>query len=218
MPALRTSREAFKKGTGDQARSSATDFEARVMKMPDGGYRPAFNVQFVTDVASGVIVDARAVNRGTDNGLMGEGVDRLVERYDRAPREMLADAGFGSLDDIDRVAREHGVTAYMPVKNEKKLREKGRDPYAPRPGDTPAVRDWRHRMGTEEGRKAYKFRGASAEWVNAGCRNRGFYQVRVRGVRKAECCALWQALAHNLVTVARGPINRRAWATPCQAG
>src|SRR5262249_7454094 len=81
LPALRASREAFKKGTGDQARSSTTDPEARVMKMPDGGYRPAYNVQFATDAGSGLVVDATVVNRGTDNGLMGECVDRIVSRY-----------------------------------------------------------------------------------------------------------------------------------------
>ncbi len=203
MPALRASREAFKRGTGDQARASTTDPEARTMKMPDGGYRPAFNVQFATDVASGLVVDAAAVNQGTDNGLMGACVDRIARRYARAPREVLVDAGFGSLGDIDRVATAHGTATYMPIKNEKQLKAKGEDPYAPRAGDTAAVKDWRRRMGTAAGREAYKRRGASAEWVNAGCRNRGLYRVGVRGVEKVTCCALWQALAHNLVTAVR---------------
>jgi len=203
LPALRASREAFRKGTGDQARASTTDPEARNMKMPDGGYRPAYNVQFATDVKSGIIVDATVVNRGTDNGLMGGCVDRIAERYGQAPQAMLVDAGFGSLDDIDRVATEHGTMTYMPVKNEKKLKEKGENPYAPRKGDTAAVQDWRQRMGTEAGQEVYQQRGSSAEWVNAGCRNRGLYQVGVRSVDKVTCCALWQALAHNLVTSVR---------------
>ncbi len=203
LPALRASREAFKKGTGDQARASTTDPEARNMKMPDGGYRPAFNVQFGTDVGSGIVVDAVVVNQGTDNGLMGGCVDRIASRYGRAPKEMLVDAGFGSLEDIDRVMQEHGTTTYMPVKNEKKLKEQGEDPYAPRKGDTVAVKDWRARMGTEAAQEVYRHRCSSAEWVNAGCRNRGWYRTLVRGVNKATCCALWQALAHNLLTRVR---------------
>jgi hypothetical protein len=202
IPAVRASREAFKKGTGDQARASTTDPEARVMKMPDGGYRPAFNVQFATDLASGLVVDVAAVNRGTDNGLMGACVDRVVGRYARAPEEVLVDAGFGSLEDIDRVSRAYGTRTYAPIKNEKRWKARGADPYAARKGDTPAVCDWRRRMGTDEGRDVYKLR-SGAEWVNAGCRNRGLYQVRVRGVSKVECCALWHALAHNLVTAVR---------------
>ena len=108
LPAVHASREAFKKGTGDQARVSTTDPEARTMKMPDGGFRPAYNVQFATDVASGLVVDAMVVNRGTDNGLMGPCVERIGQRYGRAPQAMLVDAGFGSLADIDRLATTHG--------------------------------------------------------------------------------------------------------------
>ena len=218
IPAVRASREAFKKGTGDQARASTTDSEARVMKMPDGGFRPAFNVQFATDLASGLVVDVAAVNRGTDNGLMGECVDRIVGRYARAPEEMLVDAGFASLEDIDRVSRAYGTRTYAPIKNEKKWKARGADPYAPRKDDTPAVCDWRRRMGTEEGQDVYKLR-SGAEWVNAGSRNRGFYRVPVRGVRKVGCCALWQALAHNLVTAAR-MVSGRCDATGqgCRAG
>jgi transposase len=203
IPALRASREAFEKGTGDRARASTTDPQARVMKMPDGGYRPAHNVQFATDVSSGIIVDADVAIRGTDNGLMRPCVERIVERYGRAPQEMLVDAGFSSLTDIDHLQQTHATMTYMPLKNEKKLKEKGVDPYAPRPGDTPAVQQWRQRMGTESAQEIYKHRCSSAEWVNAGCRNRGLYRLVVRGVEKVRCCALWQALAHNLMVVLR---------------
>ena len=209
IPALRASREAFERGTGDQARASTTDPEARVMKMPDGGYRPAYNVQFATDVRTGVIVDAAVATRGTDNGLMGQCVDRIAGRYGRAPEEMLVDAGFGSLRDIDHVKRTHGTTTYAPVKNEKKLKEQGEDPYAPREGDTAAVVEWRKRMGTESAREIYKQRSSSAEWVNAGCRNRGLYRLVVRGAEKVGCCALWQALAHNVMVMWRAATRQR---------
>jgi transposase len=209
MPALRASKEAFEKGTGDQARASTTDPDARVMKMPDGGYRPAYNVQFATDTASGLIVDATAVNRGTDNGLMGACVDRIVRRFGRAPKEVLTDAGFGSLEDIEHVRSAHGAVTYMPIKNEKRWKQKGKDPYAPRKGDTAAVVEWRKRMGTESARAIYKQRSSSAEWVNAGCRNRGLYQLVVRGVEKVRCCALWQALAHNLMVLWRAATRQR---------
>jgi hypothetical protein len=34
----------------DKPRASTTDAEARVMKMPDGGFRPGFNVQLATEI------------------------------------------------------------------------------------------------------------------------------------------------------------------------
>lgn len=80
----------------------------------------------------------------------------------------------------------HATTTYTPVKNQKKLQEKGENPYAPRKGDTAAVVQWRQRMGTPEAQEIYKQRCSSAEWVNAGCRNRGWYRVLVRGRGEGE--------------------------------
>jgi transposase len=203
MPALRASREAFKKGTGDQARASTTDSEARIMKMGDNGFRPAYNAQFATDVDSGLVVDVEVVSQGTDNGLLLPCADRIAQRYGVSPEAMLADAGFQSVGDIEQLATEHRTRTYMPVKNANKLRDQGKNPFEPKKGDSVAVGQWRQRMGEPESQELYKSRASSAEWVNAGCRNRGLYQVRVRGVSKVRCCALWQALTHNLMTVVR---------------
>ena len=39
------------------------------MRMPDGGFRPAFNLQFATDVDSQVILGVEATNKGSDASL-----------------------------------------------------------------------------------------------------------------------------------------------------
>ena len=202
MPALEASREGFKPGSKGKARASTTDPEARVMKMPDGGFRPAYNLQFATDADSGLVLTATATNQGTDNGELGRGADRIVGRYGRAPETVLADHGFSRLDDIQRLADAYGAEVYMPVKDAERWRGRGLEPYRPRPGDPPAVGVWRVRMGCEFAREVYRLRASTAEWVNAGCRNRGLYQLRVRGLAKVRACALWQALAHNLTRMA----------------
>src|SRR5271167_3348870 len=43
---------ASKKPREKEPRASTTDAQARVMKMADGGFRPAYNVQFATDTKS----------------------------------------------------------------------------------------------------------------------------------------------------------------------
>ena len=58
--------EAHAKRT--EPRASSTDPEARVMKMADGGFRPAYNVQFVTTTDSQVIVGVEVCNSGSDRG------------------------------------------------------------------------------------------------------------------------------------------------------
>ena len=63
---------AIKKKSGAKdatPRVSTTDPDARVMKMPDGGFRPAFNVQFSTTTdAARAIVGVSVTNRGSDQG------------------------------------------------------------------------------------------------------------------------------------------------------
>src|SRR2546426_63666 len=78
----------------DEARASTTDPEAAVMKMADGGFRPAYNVQFAADTESQVIVGLDVATTGTDQGQLGPMVRQLRSRYGRDPDAVLADAGF----------------------------------------------------------------------------------------------------------------------------
>jgi len=176
-----------------KARASTTDPEARVMKMADGGYRPAYNLQFATDTGSQVIVGVDATNAGTDHGQLAPMVDQLEARHAEAPGATLVDGGFATKEDIAAVSDR--TTVYAPVQ---KPKDPTRDPHAPLPTDTPAVAAWRERMGTPEAQAIYKERAATAECVNAQARNRGLRQLCVRGLAKARTLALWYAVAHNL--------------------
>jgi transposase len=195
-------KEARKKGTGDEARASTTDPEARTMKMPDGGFRPAFNVQFTTTVGSGVIVGVDVVNQGTDAGLMDPMLEQIEERTGQMPDEHVADGGYTALEDIEKVS-SRGTTVYTPVKDEDKKKTAGTDPFQRRPQDSQNVGDWRERMGTEAGKEKYKLRAQTAEWSNAHARNRGLYGVSVRGLAKVRTIAVWYALVHNMKVALR---------------
>lgn len=198
---LQQQREASAKKSGrktDEARASTTDPEARTMKFADGGYRPGYNVQFTTDTESGVIVGADVSKAGTDSEELVPMLDQLDERYDRVPDEALVDGGFATVETIDGAA-ERGCTVYAPLKDEEKQRAEGKDPHAPKKGDSEAVAQWRSRMGTESAKLIYRLRCQTAEWVNAQCRNRGLWQMPVRGRPRCRIVALIYAIAHNLV-------------------
>jgi len=197
---------AKKKATErEQARASTTDPEARVMKMADGGFRPAFNGQFATETATQIIVGVDASNCGSDLGQLAPMVEQLQDRYGRAPAELLVDGGFVKHDDIIAVARpEVGCTVYAPVPAP---RDPARDPYQPCPGDPEAIAQWRQRMGTEAAKTIYKERAATSECVNGIARNRGLQRLVVRGLAKVRAVFLWFALAHNLM---RGVALRQA--------
>ena len=188
--------EHRKKGSGHKARASKTDPEARQMKMGDGGFRPAYNVQFATTTETLVIVGADVTNAGADAGRMSPMVEQVEERYAARPEQYLADGGFSTFKDIERL-ESSGTQVYAPVKDEEKKREKGEDPFARRKRDSKEVATWRERMGTEPAKQIYKQRAATAEFPNAGCRNRGLLRFLVRGLSKTKAVSLWQALAHN---------------------
>jgi transposase len=192
LPQVEARKPANKK---DEARVSTTDPEARVMKMGDGGFRPAFNVQLATDTQTQIITGVDVTNSGGDQGKLAPMVEQHEERYEERPKEMLVDGGFAKKEDIEKV-EQAGTTVYAPPQTPK---DPERDPHTPRPDDTPKVAQWRQRMATPEAKEIYKERASTAECVNAHARNRGLYQFRVRGLAKVKAVVLLYVLAHNLL-------------------
>jgi transposase len=182
-----------------EPRVSTTDAEARVMKMPDGGFRPAFNLGVASDPRSTMIAAVTLDNTGSDKGQLRPMSDQLAAVYGQRPGEHLVDGGFTKLADIEALAAA-GVVVFAPVP---KPRDAARDPHAPRDGDGPGVAAWRQRMGSEAAKAVYKERAATAECVNAQCRNRGLLRFLVRGIEKARTVGLWHALAHNMICTGR---------------
>jgi transposase len=198
LPELEAAKERAKaRGRKDRpvspARASTTDPDARVMRMGDNGFRPAFNGQFSTDVDSGLVCGVSVTNRGTDHGELVPIVRRLERAFGRRPDEVLVDGGYVVLDDIAALEAS-GTAVYAPPPEH---RATG-DAISHRRPDAPGVAAWRERMGTDPARATYRLRAATAEWTNALARNRGLQQFRVRGLAKVHSVLLWYALAHNL--------------------
>jgi transposase len=189
--------EAQKKAKGKaaaEARVSTTDPEARVMRMPDGGYRPAYNVQVASDTQTQVIVGVDVVNSGSDQGQLGPMAEQIEQRHGEVPKALLADGGFVAHDDVVELDSK-SCTVYMPVPQPQTTKD-GRP--AQRRDERPAVTAWQQRMATAEAQALYRERASTAECVNAQMRNRDLWRFRVRGLVKVRAVALWYALAHNL--------------------
>lgn len=177
-----------------EPRGSTTDPQARVMKMADGGFRPAYNVQFVCDTTSGAIAKVSVDNVGSDMGKMAPMSEALADDYGQRPRQHLADGGFAKLADITALAQA-GVETFLPVPTP---RNAERDRYAPLPGDPPEVAAWRERMNTDDAKAIYKERASTVECANAQARNHGLTRFLVRGLEAVTATALWHALAQNM--------------------
>jgi|APIni6443716594_1056825.scaffolds.fasta_scaffold38433_2 transposase len=178
-----------------EPRASTTDPEARVMKMADGGFRPAFNAQLAVDTATQLIAGVDLVNIGSDMGQMVPMYEQIEQRYGHTPEHWLADGGYSKLQAIDEVA-QRGTQPVMPPP---RSRDPSIDPFAPKSTDSPNVAQWRARMASDEAKALYKQRAATIECTNAQVRRRGLYQFLVRGRLKARGVLLWHALAHNLM-------------------
>jgi transposase len=194
LPALEAKKKATEK---TKARASTTDPEATVMKMADGGFRPAYNFQFSTDTQSQIIVGVDVSTSGSDAGQLPPMVEQIQDRHGQTPHDVLVDGGFVVHEDFDAVSRPAvGCTVYAPVP---KPRVETVDRYAPHRRDSETVAAWRRRMATAEAQTVYKERAATAECVNALARQRGLRQLLVRGLAKVKAIALWFAVAHNLL-------------------
>lgn len=178
-----------------EARVSTTDPEARVMKMADGGFRPAFNAQLAVDTATQLIVGVDLVNIGSDMGQMVPMHEQIEQRYGCTPGHWLADGGYSKLQAIDKVA-QRGTQPLMPPP---RSRDPNVDPFAPKSTDSDNVARWRTRMASDQAKALYRQRAATSECTNAQVRRRGLYQFLVRGRLKARGVLLWHALAHNLM-------------------
>lgn len=186
-----------RKGSGVRApRVSTTDPEARVMKMGDGGYRPAVNMQYATDTVTRLVVGVDVTNVGTDAGQLTPMLTQVQARTQQTPAEYLVDGGYVNLEAIDAAAAQ-GITVYAPVPTP---RTPGLDPHARKPRDTDHTAAWRARMATPAAQRIYAERAATAETLHADLRMwRGLRQLPVRGLPKALCIALWGALLHNIL-------------------
>ncbi len=175
-----------------EPRASTTDAEARVMKMADGGFRPAYNMQIVSAAGSQLIVAVAVETSGSDRGLARPALEQLREAG-IVPKDYLVDGGFTKNEDIEWAHRNDIRLSCPPAKS-----KHGTDPFLAREHDGPGVADWRRRMASEAGKALYKER-AKAECPNAWARRMGLTHLAVRGKQKARAVLLWVALAHNML-------------------
>src|SRR3989339_699971 len=129
------------------------------------GSHAIMNCEVTTDEKHGLIVNSEAVSQNNDLNQFASQVEQSKETLERAPANVVSDAGYFSLDDIDKVPE--GVKVIMPGRkqaqkeNKKKLEETYQQ---------------------EEGQKLYKLRKEKVELPFGHMkRNLGAGQFLLRG-------------------------------------
>lgn len=178
-------------------RASTTDPEVRKMKMGDGGFRLAYNVQFATGMNSRVIYGVNILQT-LDAGEAPEMMLRVHQRLQKLgmpeAKNWVADSAYSSKDDVNQSAALFPrCRYYAPAKP-----RKGIDPKKPLKNDSEAILNWRKLIGNEEVEDVYRLRCSTAEFSNAQVKNRGLDKFSVRGLIKAKGEALLYAIALNV--------------------
>jgi transposase len=194
--AIVTVNELREKNPAKVARASTTDPEARVMKMADGGFRPAYNVRMATAGSPlggpRTVVAVQVTNVGSDMGAITPMLHEIERRTGQLPKTLLADANHAKHECL-RSAAARGVDVIVAVPE----RSRGGGPHV---DQDPAIAAWRERMETDEAKRLYRARPGLCELANAHLRtHHGTSQFLVRGLTKVANVALLGAIAANLL-------------------
>jgi hypothetical protein len=196
-PPIPTANEPTEKKDGQPRRkaprASTSDPDARVIKMADGGFRPAYNLQVASVAGEQIVVAVAVSTSSSDRGLARPMLEKIDATYGTLPTQHLIDGGFTKNDDIEWGHDAHVALFCPPIVNKHNT-----DPFAPRPDDGPGVSEWRQRMKSEIGKTTYRKRSIH-ECINARFRQWGLVQLTVRGQAKAAIVLTWYALANNLL-------------------
>ncbi len=193
--AIATIAELVEKGQGGKKpRASTTDPEARVMKMADGGFRPAYNIQLATAGSPlggpRTIACVQVTNKGSDYGSVGPMLEQIRERTGELPACLLADGGHSDFASIE-AATALGVVPVISPRSEKTPNNHK---------ESEVVTAWRERMTQPASKRLLRARASLCELPNAHAKTRfAMASVLVRGLEKVTCIALLVALTSNLV-------------------
>ncbi len=184
-----------------EPRASMTDVDARVIKMANGGFQPAYNMQFASVAGEQIVVAIDVSTSSSDRGLARPMLEQIDATYGALPAHYLIDGGFTKNDDIEWAHDANVAMFCPPITNKHKT-----DPLAPRPKDGPGTKAWRERMKSEAGKATYRRRSIH-ECINGRFRQWNLVQLTVRGKAKALAVLAWYALVNNIL---QGERLRRA--------
>lgn len=159
-----------------------TDAESRIMKnSTTKGFLQGYNAQAAVDASSQVILAADVTIQSNDKKQLTPMLDEIQKNCGTTPKEMSADAGYYSEDNVI-YARGKGIMTLIPPGN---TRHTDAKPPAPR-GRIPKYLSLKQKMErllrTVKGRKAYAKRKETVEPVFGQIKDaRGFRQFLLRG-------------------------------------
>jgi len=87
-----------------QARVSESEPEARPQHESNGGWGLGYNAQLATDAKEKIVVGVELTNNASDAGQLTPTLDDVEGRFERTPKQVLADGGYANQANIEALA------------------------------------------------------------------------------------------------------------------
>jgi len=161
-----------------KSQDNFTDPESRIMKT-SSGFDQCYNGQLTVDSENRLIVATGLTQSAADVEQLLPMVEKAAEVVQETPREVLADAGYRSESNLQKL-EDKGVFGYVSLGRE------GKSGAVVTGEENPATRRMKEKLATEAGRKTYGRRKGIVEPVNGWIKSvLGFRQFSLRGLAKA---------------------------------
>ncbi|HET9281466.1 MAG TPA: IS1182 family transposase [Candidatus Angelobacter sp.] len=175
-------------------RMSQTDLDARFLR-ERGGFVMGYTGEIAVNQKH-LIVAQRVTQNTTDNDSLNPMIKEAERQTGKVTEQALADSGFFSLDNIDRL-EQRGVDVYLPDSN--LARELNTGQRCKRLRLTPTQRRMRQKLRSPAGRAIYGKRKGLVEPVLGTLKEqRGMKRFRLRGLAKVSIEFTLATTAYNL--------------------
>ena len=173
-----------------KAQENFTDPDSRVMTRSGGGFDYSYNAQTAVDETAHIIVAAELTNMAADSGELPGMLAAVKANLDGDAAQALADAGYRS-EAVFEQLKDHPCELVVALGREgKEHAQIDADRY-------PCTAAMQAKLGTQEGRRAYRKRKWIAEPPNGWIKNvLGFRQFSLRGLHRVD--AEWKLVCAAL--------------------
>lgn len=181
-----------------------TDPDSRIMKNSDKAFIQAYNAQASVDAETQIIVASNLTNQANDSPHLPSQIKEVINNTHRCPKEVSADAGYYSEDNLEALNSEK-IEAYIPP--DKIKHSEWREQKPPRgriPQNASPMYLMRRKLRTKHGRARYKLRQTSVEPVFGYIKEQmGLRQFLLRGQDKVRSVWRFTCAVYNLMKIYR---------------
>jgi transposase len=194
--------DAKKAKPKEKAQYNFSDPESRIMKGADG-FVQAFNAQVAVESVSQLIVGQTVTQEANDKQQMGPMVTIIKQQAGKKPKELLADSGYCSEQNLEHLEKKK-IVGYVATNRQKHGQPREACKRGPLPQDSTRMDRMKRKLQTKAGAKVYAARKSIVEPVFGQIKHaRGYKQFLMRGIEKVKAEWALVCATHNILKMYR---------------